>query len=617
MTVGAALVAGLVLRAEAGERRSADERDAPAAVFATSPSAPPPEAPSAALGPSFPAGAQLRPTGDAGQSKLWFHDGRWWGLLLAEEEFRIHAFDPSGGWTDTGTVVDARTSSHADVLAESGGLVVISAGRSTSAGNAVEVRRFTYDGTAKLYRADRQFPIRITSGGASRVSIARAGDGTLWAAFVTEQRLEVAHSRGDDRNWTAPTTLPVPDAAQPVDAAAVAAAGQQVVVLAATAAGGTFVAITEDGGSRWASESVLGGGHPDAGRNVALRVAGSEGGPRFVGVTDVPPAPDGNANNLAAHLVLVASDDGRTWSAHAVSRVEDGLTDPTLVLDEGASEIVVLAAAEGTIRAKRASLDRLAFPSGRGVPVLPADVGGRFQEPTSARVAPAGRGLVVVGADGGSGRYGHASVGVAGAPGRIGRSTDGTVLADTFEGRPTESGPPPGWQLASDAGTGELSLTQGIDGVGLRVRTAQGSSAARACRRFVAGRATALRVTMAVRYAGEGSGDAAIASLRGTGESVSLRVDERGRVAWFDGATKQVGTRTLAPATWYRVEIDVASDQRRFGFVVRDATGSVVAEAKNVAWRAEDATTPDQVCVSTREGPGSEVSVDDVRVQRS
>jgi hypothetical protein len=600
MTVGALLVAGLVLRLDADDRAAASRAGgSPAPSFAPASASPTSALPAAGLGPSFPPDAQLRPTGDAGQAKLWFHDGRWWGVLLAEGEFRIHAFDPVGGWTDTGTIVDGRSSSHADVLADGDELVVASAGRSRSAANAVEVRRFTYDGTGKLYRADRQFPIRISDTGASHVSLARSADATLWVTFVAEQRLEVVRTLGDARNWSEPATIAVPDAAEPIDAAAVASSGDQVAVLAATASGGSFVAVTSDGGTRWTSRTLLRGGQADVARVAVLR-AGPVDGPRFLGITDVPAAPDGASNSLAAHLMLVSTDDGEAWSTHAVSRVEDGLVDPTLVVDEAARAAVVFAIADGAVRRKDASLDRLVVPSGRGQTVLPTDVGARFQEPASSRVVRAGEGIVVVAADSGSGRYGQAASDVPDVAGGLGRSTDGTVLAEAFEGRPAESGPPPGWQLASDVGSGELVLRPGIDGLGLQVRTAAGTTA-----------------SLAVRYAGEGTGDAVLASLRGAGEAVSVRVDVRGRIAWFDGPTKQVGDRTLAPATWYRLDVNIDSSARTFGFVVRDAGGASVTETSGAAWRSDDAQLPDQLCISTREGPGAELTIDDVRVQRS
>lgn len=608
-----AVTAALVLRAETADRVAASSGPAaPEPVFAPTSTVPPTSA-IAALGPTFDGEAQLRPTGDAGQSKLWFHDGRWWGVLLAEREFRLHSFDPAKGWTDTGTLVDPRPSSHADVLDEGDSITVISAGRGASASNGVDVRRYRYDREGRVYRADRDFPVRLSTTGARHVTVARSSAGTLWAAFVTDQRLEVARTLGDDRNWSDPGPVPVAAASVAVDASAIAANGEQVVVLAASVDGGLSAHATTDG-ERWSSSPLVGGSAPDVERTVALR-AGPAGGPRFLGLTVVEPPIDGSGNDLAPHVVAVSSQDGARWSTHAASRVEDDLEDPTLVIDEGAGEAVVFATAEGSVRMKRAPLDRLVFSSGRGLPILPADVGGQFREPTSARTVPGGAGILVLAADGGIGRYGHGAIDVPPVTGAAGQADDAVLLAESFDGRPAEAGPPPGWELGSDAGTGELSLAPGVSGLALRVSSSQPGSA-RACRRFVVSQPSGLRTSLSFRLAGGGTGDAVIASLRGAGESASVRVDDRGRVAWFDGAVKEKGTRTLAPATWYRIEVQVDPAARRYGFRVADAAGTTIASAERLAWRVDAARTPDQLCVATREGVGAEIAIDDVEVQR-
>jgi hypothetical protein len=62
------------------------------------------------------------PTGKGAESKLWWHDGYWWGVLFspAEEAFTIHRLDPATHeWVDTATIVDTRIDDRAarsDVL---------------------------------------------------------------------------------------------------------------------------------------------------------------------------------------------------------------------------------------------------------------------------------------------------------------------------------------------------------------------------------------------------------------------------------------------------------------------------------------------------------------------
>src|SRR4028119_2340165 len=80
---------------------------------------------------SFAASGVARPTGEKPQSKLWFNDGIWWGVLFnrSTEKHQIYRYDwASHTWSDTGTVVDDRNNSKADVLWDGGRLYVATAG---------------------------------------------------------------------------------------------------------------------------------------------------------------------------------------------------------------------------------------------------------------------------------------------------------------------------------------------------------------------------------------------------------------------------------------------------------------------------------------------------------
>src|SRR5215210_4966938 len=95
------------------------------------------------------------PSGEKPESKLWYHDGFWWGALFnaAAGEWRIHRLNAATGqWTSTSTTLDARDSSRSDVLMDtaSNKLYVASAlfttnGSSTTAGNAGRIYRYSYN----------------------------------------------------------------------------------------------------------------------------------------------------------------------------------------------------------------------------------------------------------------------------------------------------------------------------------------------------------------------------------------------------------------------------------------------------------------------------------------
>lgn len=61
----------------------------------------------------------LEPTDKAAESKLWHHDGTWWGVMWNPQAGEYHIYEliiNSQEWVDTGVFVDNRLDSRADVL---------------------------------------------------------------------------------------------------------------------------------------------------------------------------------------------------------------------------------------------------------------------------------------------------------------------------------------------------------------------------------------------------------------------------------------------------------------------------------------------------------------------
>jgi hypothetical protein len=79
------------------------------------------------------------------QSKLWFNDGLWWGVLFnrSSEEYHIYRYErASHSWNDTGTLVEERNFSKADVLRDGDHLYAVSAGPNNT--NSARVSRYSY-----------------------------------------------------------------------------------------------------------------------------------------------------------------------------------------------------------------------------------------------------------------------------------------------------------------------------------------------------------------------------------------------------------------------------------------------------------------------------------------
>jgi len=160
---------------------------------------------------SCPAG----PTAAKTQSKLWFNDGAWWGILFdgSSEEFRIYRYDGAkGAWSDTGTLVDGRNFSRADALWDGPHLYVVSAGTQASLKkDSPRFLRYTYDPSTERYSLDTGFPVTIAEGGTEAISVAKDSTGRLWATYTQDikdgelRRVYVTHTSGEgDSAWVEP-----------------------------------------------------------------------------------------------------------------------------------------------------------------------------------------------------------------------------------------------------------------------------------------------------------------------------------------------------------------------------------------------------------------------------
>ena len=57
------------------------------------------------------------PTAEKPESKLWWNDGRWWGILYNDPAGAYHIYRLNWGtqeWEDTGVFVDNRTAARTD-----------------------------------------------------------------------------------------------------------------------------------------------------------------------------------------------------------------------------------------------------------------------------------------------------------------------------------------------------------------------------------------------------------------------------------------------------------------------------------------------------------------------
>lgn len=340
-------------------------------------------------------------TAHTSQSKVWFHDGAWWAVMMEpaatapvahENRWAIYRLDAaSQTWSSTKVQVDQRNQSHPDVLAVGNSLYVVSS-YSRTAGEAVKVFKFDYQPVEKSYALDPLFvdadpnplkPGRADDGvetaarGVQFATIARAGN-TLLVAYAASNDVWYMTSDLQALSWSAPQPLNTggqgPIAGEPgvtpsTDDIAVAVGfGGQLGVMwsrssvAAAPYGGFFFAVWNGSGfgpveTAWDGSMV--------GDNHISVVAASDG--RVL--VAVKTGHTGAAEPLVALLARGASGG---WSRSTVvtghvGGVKVDATRPVLALDTTTAHVLMTDRVDGgAVYRNAAPLSSLTFDVGLG-----------------------------------------------------------------------------------------------------------------------------------------------------------------------------------------------------------------------------------------------------------
>ncbi|MBI3978111.1 MAG: hypothetical protein HY331_07995 [Chloroflexi bacterium] len=388
------------------------------------------------------------PTSDKPQSKLWWHDGRWWGSLYsaAAAAYTVHWLDLSTQtWVDTGTVVDARATAHMDVLWDGGKLFVVSG----SASEPGRLSRYSYDAGSRRYSLDSGFPLTVREGGAETITIARDSTGRLWITYPQNERIWVNRTVGNDAKWGRPFVLPV-KGADDVDSddisAVIAFQGNSIGVMWSNQDDRKmYFAVHRDGDpvDVWQPSQVAlpGPNHdPDdlwADDHINLKQLSSDGSGRVFAAVKTS-----HTQENAPLLLLLARDRDGNWSSHVFGRVEDDHTRPIVLIDEDHGQLYMFATAPvegGAIYSKSTPLDDIAFPSGLGAPFIQSDADPKVNNATSTKQnLDSATGLVVLASDVSTTYYLHNYVGLA----QAGSVTPTATPTPSATGRPTETATP-------------------------------------------------------------------------------------------------------------------------------------------------------------------------------
>ncbi|MBA2770372.1 MAG: Ig-like domain repeat protein [Sporichthyaceae bacterium] len=392
-------------------------------------------------------------TAHTSQSKLWFHDGAWWAVMMEpaettpvphENRWAIFRLDvPSQTWISTKVQVDERNQSHPDVLS-SGDQLYVASSYSRSETEALKVYKYNYDAASKTYVLDPLFvdadprldrPGRFDDGretpakGIQYATIARAGD-RLVIAYTSANDVWYMTSNLEAIEWSSPTPLltgamapisgpPGPTTSSSDDIATVVSfgTGQLGIMWSRTSTtdasyGGFFFSVWN--GSSFGSPEVAWDGTGVGDNHISVK-APSDGRVLVAIKTSLK----GTDDPLVS---LLERGSGGGWSQHTVitrqaGGVSQDATRPVLVLDSDQAHVMMTDLVDGgSIYRNSAPLSSLAFTNGLGVTFIKDSAYPNVNDATSTKQqVSASDGIIVLASDDvdGRDRYLHGCTGAS------------------------------------------------------------------------------------------------------------------------------------------------------------------------------------------------------------
>jgi IPT/TIG domain-containing protein/flagellar hook capping protein FlgD len=353
------------------------------------------------------------PTGEKPESKLWWTDGFWWGVLWnpASSSYEIHRFDLSShNWISTGTPVDPRASAKVDALWDGQRLYVathiftLNPG-ATTAGNSARLYRYSYNATQNTYSLDSGFPVTINGSKSETLVLDKDSTGKLWITWIEGKRVKVNRSTGSDLTWGTPFDLPVQGNNTDVDdiSSLVAFGGNKIGILWSNQADDRmyFAAhLDGNGDTSWqpreeAVPDASSGADADDHINLKFSCAGDGA---LYGVVKTGLGVDAPLN------YVVKRSPAGVWSRHVVGLGIDNHTRPIMLIDSDANRAYVFAMSDKTgryvIYMKSASLNDLAFSPGLGTVFIDSPQDIKLNNPTSTKQCVGGAtGILVLASD--------------------------------------------------------------------------------------------------------------------------------------------------------------------------------------------------------------------------
>jgi len=446
------------------------------------------------------------PTADKPQSKLWWNDGYWWGILWnpSVNKYRIHRFDLAmQSWINVGPDVDDRSQSLADALWDGQKLYIVShvysggsqTSKNTSAANSGRLYRYSYDPTTKTYSLDAPpGGVLVNSAISEALVLDKDSTGKLWVTWTQANKVYLNHSLHDDLTWGAPFALPTQESNMSSDDVSTLFAfnGRIGVVWSNQDDAKIYFSLHDDNkaDADWEprevalSDPALGASLVDDHLNIKMTNDGS--GNLYV-TTKTSLSGDSKPD-----IYLLKRSLSGGWSQHVVTTKADNYTRAIVVIDDENRELYVIGKSGSSIHRKKVSLDNINFPPGAGDPFIQNTGSADINDATASKHnVNSATGLLILASDEVKRYYYHNYMALPGsggaaptissftpASGLVGAAVTingnnfsdatGVVFNETAAGFTVQSNTEIVATVPAGTTTGKISVTKGI-GAGLSV----------------------------------------------------------------------------------------------------------------------------------------------------
>jgi hypothetical protein len=355
-------------------------------------------------------GAGAAPSGSKPQAKLWFNDGSWWASMwdVGTSDFYIWKLDRSTEtWTRTGTRLDDRNATRADVLWDGTKLYVASHVFSESDGSGLSrLYRYSYNATTDAYTLDSGFPATINQVRSETLVIDKDSTGKLWATWEQGGQIWVNRSTTSDSAWGTPFALAAASTVDGDDISTLIAFGDNKIGLmwSNQDASADRFAIHTDGqpDTTWSAAETAFSGSSVADDHLSLKTDAS--GRVYAAVKT-------STDPLVVFLVRATNG---TWTNHPVGTDAQDHTRPILIVDEANDRFRIYmthTSNGGPIVEKSSPRGSIGFGTGVGTTVIHDASSDDMNNPTSTKQnVTSESGLIVMAFEDTTKRYWHGDI---------------------------------------------------------------------------------------------------------------------------------------------------------------------------------------------------------------